>query len=146
MGRPIHADGRQTRQAILDAALDLFAEKGYFGTRVRDIATAVGVGESALYNYFQSKEALFDALIMTAREHKAEQLAGLLAAPITDMRSVLEQLTTVLLDGFSTKRQQQLFRVLMTDGVRLAKEGRINLIERITSGAASLQHLMQKLA
>lgn len=146
MGRPIHADGRQTRQAILDAALDLFAEKGYFGTTLRDIATVVGVRESALYNYFQSKEALFDALITTAREHKAEQLAGLLAEPITDLRSVLEQLTTLLLAGFSTKRQQQLFRVLMTDGMRLAKEGRINLIERMTSGAASLQDLMQKLA
>src|SRR3954468_14507505 len=113
MGRPIHADGRQTRQAILDAALDLFAEKGFFGTTLRDIATAVRVRESALYNYFPSKEALFDALITTARDHKAERLAGLLAEPITDLRSVLEQLTTLLLDHFSTNRQQQLFRVLM---------------------------------
>ena len=62
MGRPIHADGRQTRQAILDAALELFADKGYFGTSLRDIAAVVGVRESALYNYFRGKEALFSAL------------------------------------------------------------------------------------
>ncbi|MCC7243764.1 MAG: TetR family transcriptional regulator, partial [Acidobacteria bacterium] len=51
MARPRNADGQRTRQAILDAALDLFGEKGYFGTSLRDVARAVGVRESALYNY-----------------------------------------------------------------------------------------------
>ena len=64
MARPRNADGQRTRQAILDAALDLFAQKGFFGTSLRDVATAVGVRESALYNYFPSKDALFEALIL----------------------------------------------------------------------------------
>jgi AcrR family transcriptional regulator len=145
MGRPIHADGRQTRQTILDAALELFAEKGYFGTSLRDIAAVVGVRESALYNYFKGKEALFSALIDAAHEHKAEQLAGLLEAPVSDVRSVLERLTTLVLDNFCAPRQQQLFRVLMSDGMRLAREGRIDLIERMTSGAAPFHALMRRL-
>jgi AcrR family transcriptional regulator len=145
MGRPIHADGRQTRQTILDAALELFADNGYFGTSLRDIAAVVGVRESALYNYFKGKEALFSALIDAAHEQKAEQLAGLLEAPATDARMVLERLTTLVLDGFSAPRQQRLFRVLMSDGMRLARDGRINLIERMTSGAAPFHALMHRL-
>jgi AcrR family transcriptional regulator len=145
MGRPFHADGRQTRQAILDAALELFADKGYFGTSLRDIASVVGVRESALYNYFPGKEALFSALITAAHEHKAEQMAGLLAEPVDDMQSLLERLTSLVLDNFAVPRQQQLFRVLMSDGMRLAKQGRINLIERMTSGAEPLHDLMRRL-
>jgi AcrR family transcriptional regulator len=145
MGRPIHADGRQTRQTILDAALELFADKGYFGTSLRDIATVVGVRESALYNYFKGKQALFTALIDAAHEHKAEQLAGLLELPASDVRLVLERLTTLVLDNFCAPRQQQLFRVMMSDGMRLAREGRIDLIERMTSGAAPFHALMRRL-
>jgi AcrR family transcriptional regulator len=145
MGRPLHADGRQTRQTILDAALELFAEKGYYGTSLRDIATAVGVRESALYNYFKGKEALFIALIDAAHEHKVEQLATLLEQPTGDVRKVLERLTALVLDNFSAPRQQQLFRVMLSDGMRLAHEGRIDLIERMTSAAAPFHLLMNRL-
>jgi AcrR family transcriptional regulator len=145
MGRPIHADGRQTRQTILDAALTLFADKGYFGTSLRDIAAAVGVRESALYNYFKGKEALFSALIDAAHEEKAEQLAAFLDEPATDVRAILERLTALVLDNFCASRQQRLFRVMMSDGMRLAREGRIDLIERMTSGAAPFHALMHRL-
>jgi AcrR family transcriptional regulator len=145
MGRPLNADGRQTRLAILDAALDLFADKGYFGTTLRDIATAVGVRESALYNYFKSKDALFSDLLTSAREQTSGQLAEQLADPIADPRKVLERLTAFLLERFSEPRQQQLFRVLMSDGMRLAREGRLDLIERMTSGAAPFRDLMARL-
>jgi AcrR family transcriptional regulator len=145
MGRPVKADGRQTRLAILDAALELFAEKGYFGTSLRDIATQVGVRESAIYNYFTSKDALFIALLESACESRAEQLATVMAGPMSDVRAVIERLTALVLDYFSQRRQQLLFRVLTSDGMRLAKQGRLDLIERMTSGAAPLDELMRRL-
>jgi AcrR family transcriptional regulator len=145
MGRPLRADGRQTRQAILDAALDLFAENGYFGTSLREIARAVGVRESAFYNYFPGKEALFHALIAAGKESHLEQLAPLLEGPADDPRAVLEQLAAKTLDAFSAPRQQKLFRVLMSDGMRLAREGRLNFLDRMTSGAERLEALMRRL-
>ena len=145
MGRPINADGRQTRLAILDAALELFADKGYFGTSLRDIAMAVGVRESGFYNYFESKEALFNALLATDRESKAEQWASFFAEPMTDVRSRLERLTIRVLDFFSEPRQQRLYRVLMSDGLRLAKDGRTDLVDKLTSGITPLHDLMRQL-
>lgn len=145
MARPPNADGQRTRQAILDAALALFAEKGYFGTSLRDVARVVGVRESALYNYFPGKEALFEALLAAESAMKSEQLAAILDGPATDARAVLERIATLLLDRFVLPRQQQLFRILMSDGVRLAREGRINLLDRMGSGLARLHDLMREL-
>jgi AcrR family transcriptional regulator len=145
MARPPNADGQRTRQAILDAALALFADKGYFGTSLRDVATAVGVRESALYNYFPGKEALFEAILTAESAEKGEQLAALLDAPMAEPQQLLESLVDFVLDRFVMPRQQQLFRILLSDGMRLARDGRINLLERLGSSRPRLTALMQRL-
>lgn len=134
MPRPRNADGQKTRQAILDAALDLFAEQGFFGTSLRDIAGAVGVRESALYNYFAGKDALFEELIVLSQEEKQERLQAIAADRTLDVRDALGQLASALLDSYQEPRQQRLFRVLLSDGIRLARQGRLNLLERFGSG------------
>ncbi len=48
---------------ILDAAELLFARHGLRGTRVREIASAAGVNEATLYNYYKNKEALYEAVL-----------------------------------------------------------------------------------
>lgn len=61
---PVVGDrGARTRQSIVDAALTLFAERGFHDTTVDDIAGAVGVSRAALYQYFESKEQLFVELM-----------------------------------------------------------------------------------
>jgi AcrR family transcriptional regulator len=145
MARPRNADGQRTRQAILDAALDLFAQNGFFGTSLRDVATAVGVRESALYNYFPSKDALFEALLLADQHSKVERLASLAEERITDVRSFLEQLVLEALQSFAEPRQQQLFRILMSDGIRLARDGRINLFERLGDRRERMEAIMRRL-
>jgi AcrR family transcriptional regulator len=61
-GRPPKDEARDTRSAILDAALDLFARQGFAGTSVREIARAAGLSDGGLYRHFPSKQAVFDAL------------------------------------------------------------------------------------
>lgn len=55
-------DPARTRAALLDAALLCFAERGYEGTSIRDIATRAGLSLGLLYHYFPSKEALLGEL------------------------------------------------------------------------------------
>ena len=52
----------QNRRVILDAARHVFAELGYEQTTVRDIVRATSLASGTFYNYFKSKEAVFEAL------------------------------------------------------------------------------------
>lgn len=62
MARTVGSTAQQTRQRVLDAALELFTEQSYAGTPVRDIAERLGMTKAALYYHFASKEALLIAL------------------------------------------------------------------------------------
>ncbi|GIH91106.1 TetR family transcriptional regulator [Planobispora siamensis] len=53
----------QTREAILEAALAAFEEKGYTATTIRGVATAAGVDPALVMHFFGSKDGLFDAAI-----------------------------------------------------------------------------------
>ena len=50
------------REAIMTAALELFVERGFFGTAVPEIADRAGVGAGTIYRYFESKEALVNEI------------------------------------------------------------------------------------
>jgi len=50
------------RQAILDAAREVFGDLGYDGATVRDIIRRTGLASGTFYNYYKSKEEVFDAL------------------------------------------------------------------------------------
>lgn len=52
-----------TRQKIMDAAMELFSQRGFEAVSVRDIAGAVGLRESSLYNHFRNKREIFDAIV-----------------------------------------------------------------------------------
>jgi len=62
------------RDAIMTAALDLFVERGFFGTAVPEIADKAGVGAGTIYRYFESKEALVNALYRQEKQRFAERV------------------------------------------------------------------------
>jgi TetR/AcrR family fatty acid metabolism transcriptional regulator len=61
------------RDAILRAAVEVFAERGYFGARMRDVAERAGVADGTLYLYFEGKEHLLVSLL---EEHAHVFLVG----------------------------------------------------------------------
>jgi AcrR family transcriptional regulator len=71
---PVPGRGRRqapvqpTRQRIQDAALELFAAKGFYGTGIRDIAERVGVTTAALYYYMGSKDELLVDIMVGSRK------------------------------------------------------------------------------
>jgi AcrR family transcriptional regulator len=60
--------GDEKRDAILDAALDLFAERGFYGTAVPLIAEQSKVATGTIYRYFENKEAIVNALFRREKQ------------------------------------------------------------------------------
>jgi AcrR family transcriptional regulator len=71
--------GEQTRQAIIQAAHDLFVQQGYHGTSMRQIAGNAQVALGGLYNHFSSKEEVFQAVFLQYHPYR-EVLPAVLAA------------------------------------------------------------------
>jgi AcrR family transcriptional regulator len=69
MTLPRRQQNRLNRErAILDAALTVFAAQGYSGTTMDAVAAEAGVTKPTLYSYFQSKETLFQAMMLAKRD------------------------------------------------------------------------------
>jgi len=51
------------REKILDTAIELFAQKGFYAVSIREITRIVGIKESSLYNHFRSKEQLLEKIL-----------------------------------------------------------------------------------
>ncbi len=68
-----YAKSEQTRKAILDAALKVFAESGYRSGSLRNVADRVGMSEAGLLHHFPSKSALLAAVLERRDEQTQEQ-------------------------------------------------------------------------
>lgn len=61
-----------TKQEILDAALELFSLQGFEPTSISQIAGAVGIRKASLYSHFESKQAILDAIVKEVLEQYEE--------------------------------------------------------------------------
>jgi len=64
------------RQMIIDAATEIFHQKGYHQATLDDVAQELGVTKAALYHYFSSKEAILSVIYMQAMENYFARFAG----------------------------------------------------------------------
>ena len=75
---------KTTKEEILNAALTVFAQKGYEGALLRDISASLGITKPALYKHFESKEALWNAMIDSAQRYYSEHIGLISDIPIPD--------------------------------------------------------------
>ena len=82
---PIVVDKERKRAEILEAAMTVFAQKGFHRSKMEEVAVAAGIGKGTIYEYFESKHQLLQALhgYMLARlkEYYTEKLHGIEEPP-----------------------------------------------------------------
>ena len=120
--KSVHASEQEDARArLIDAAIKLFAEKGYEGTSVRDLATAAGVNVAAVSYHFGSKDALY-----------TEALRSCLA-PCGEMRERMQKHLDAALKNRSCKSAEEALRGCIQ-----------NFLEVLVSPAAKHSHLVMR--
>jgi AcrR family transcriptional regulator len=137
--RPPTSAARDTRELLLDAALDLFARQGYAGTSVRQIASAVGVRDSAIYAHFPGKRAIYDALFAEAGPVLLDTL-GLDVETLAAMHpaTAVPELVRWVVEAWDTPRARRFASVLMREGVMGARAGGQSLASAIAAARERL--------
>lgn len=82
----------KTKSKILEHSLRLFAEKGYHGTSISDIAKAAGVSKGLAYNYFESKQDIVESILNQILEigYQYEELMKGVADPYEQLQKMIE--------------------------------------------------------
>jgi TetR/AcrR family fatty acid metabolism transcriptional regulator len=135
--RSITAEDRRTR--IVDAAVHVFARKGYHAARVGDIAAEAGVAHGLLYHYFASKEELLETIF---RETWTELLRALerVEEDVRPAREQLRQVAAILLRSW--RRDPDLVRVLVREVVRTPELG--GRVEEIDEGFRAIERIIAR--
>lgn len=68
--------GRETKERILETALELFAQSGYLGTSMSDIAARLGITKAALYKHYAGKQEILDRIVQRMDELDAARAAA----------------------------------------------------------------------
>ena len=127
--------GEQTRQAILQAAHDLFIKQGYHGTSMRQIAQEADIALGGLYNHFASKETVFEAVFLAFHPYhqvlplfqsaQGINLEQLVRDAIQRMVQVVEgrpdfmNLMFIEIVEFKSVHARQLFTTLFPQGMQI---------------------------
>ncbi len=129
--------GKQRRQQLLDVGRTLFAERGYDGTSVEEIASRAGVSKPVVYEHFGGKEGLYAVVV----DREVQRLLDTFTAALTGdkPRLLLEQATLALLTYIED--QADGFRILVRESpVGLERSGGFATI--ISDIASQVEHIL----
>ena len=108
------------RAAILAAALEEFAARGFAATRLDDVARRARIAKGTIYLYFRDKESLFQELV---RAMLSPLVGTIEAAPLRDLpiRAVAEMIVDVFVNEIYGTRRKDVIRLIIAEGPRFPK-------------------------
>ena len=107
-----HLPEEVRRTQILDAARRCFIEKGYFPTRMEDIARAAGLSKGGIYFHFEGKRQIFEALVRQEYIDSAAMLKKM-SEELTDYQEMFGNLARYYLDYFRSRPDYPRFFMVM---------------------------------
>ena len=105
-----------TKQRILDKALELFSKEGYDAVSVGQIAAAVGIKAPSIYNHFPSKQAIFDAIVESTAAQYARE-TGQIAIHVQDVAQDIPLFSEVTEEALLEKVRQIFLYSLHTENI-----------------------------
>jgi TetR/AcrR family transcriptional regulator len=112
----------KTKLKILEAAEKLFAEKGFDGARVDDIAENAGVNKALIYYYFRSKREILEELFNTLIEELLELTLDMVGNGSLDFESIESmQVQMQSFYGFMESRKDTI-RIMMMESLKSSRE------------------------
>ncbi|MGW6128658.1 TetR/AcrR family transcriptional regulator [Cellulomonas sp. NPDC055163] len=132
IGGSLHEHRAQTRQKLFAALSSLMADRGFDAITLADIASAAGIGRTAVYNHFPDKESLLVGFIT----HETEQYVATLERSLQDVEDPVEQLRTYVRAQAQLKRVYHLapgpdLRSVLSRATQQRVREHVHLVEQI---------------
>jgi AcrR family transcriptional regulator len=134
------------RQAILDAALSVFAERGFEAARLEDVAARAGVAKGTLYLYFRDKEALFEELVRSAVSPIIEAVSKAASAPDVPASAILETFFALFQKEVLGTKRKLLLRLIIAEGPRFPRVAEFYHREVVTRGIGLMRKVAERAA
>ena len=129
---------------ILDAALAVFAQKGFAATRLDDVAAKAGITKGTIYLYFDSKQALFEALARQSVGAQIEQIKAQLAAFPGSTPELLRLVLFTMGHFITTSDRVVLPRLVLAEAANFPKLAEFWRREVIDSGIGLMSGIIRR--
>jgi AcrR family transcriptional regulator len=129
---------------ILDAALTVFAERGFSATRLDDVAARAGVSKGTLYLYFDGKEALLKAVVREALLPNLARIESRVGAYEGPSRKLLDEILKTIGGVFGRTRAGAIPKIIIAESGNFPELVRFYLDEVIRRAFALLARVLAR--
>jgi AcrR family transcriptional regulator len=133
----VRMTGKQRREQLLDVGRALFAERGFDGTSIEEIASRAGVSKPVVYEHFGGKEGLYAVVVDREMEQLLDRITTALRSA-AHPRTVLEKAALALLDYIEASTDG--FRILVRDSPVAQSTG--GFASLISDAASQVEHIL----